>query len=88
MPIDPCHFRCSFVFRWSLVEFAQPQYSVCEDVGTVTLTVVRRGSLENSAFVDVQARGRSAKEYEDFVPSKITQIQFDPGEDHEAEGHS
>lgn len=68
-----------FVFQWSLVEFAQQQYSVCEDVGTVTLTLVRRGSLKHSAFVDIQARGRSAREYEDFVPSKITQIQFDPG---------
>ena len=64
---------------WSLLEFSRQQYLVCENIGTLTLSVSRTGALDKSAFVSIKVKGMSAKVNEDFVPSITQQLQFDPG---------
>ncbi|XP_013409601.1 FRAS1-related extracellular matrix protein 1 isoform X2 [Lingula anatina] len=69
----------SYKLRWSLIQFTRPEYRVCEDVGTLALTLLRSGSLEQSAYVSVKVRDISTREGLDYVPSRAEQIQFDPG---------
>ena len=62
-----------------MIEFKRPQYIVCENAGTVTVSVERYGALNDTSFVDIRAKEMSAKEADDYVPSAVTQLQFEPG---------
>jgi len=66
--------------RWSVVEFAESQYVVCEDVGTLAVRLLRRGSLNHSSTVAVRLRAMSAKQHADFTPTSPALVRFPPGE--------
>ncbi|XP_078656896.1 FRAS1-related extracellular matrix protein 1-like [Branchiostoma floridae x Branchiostoma belcheri] len=68
-----------FDLKWSVVEMVHPEYSVCEDVGSVSILLRRRGDLEQSVFVGVHVKGLTAEEGQDFTTGRAQQIQFDPG---------
>ena len=76
------HFAYCFRFhlKWSTVEMVHPQYSVCEDVGSVSILLRRRGNLDQSVFVGVHVKGLTGEEGQDFTTGRAQQIQFDPGE--------
>ncbi|XP_021236603.1 FRAS1-related extracellular matrix protein 1 isoform X3 [Numida meleagris] len=65
--------------RWSRIEMQQTEYEVCENVGTVSLKIIRAGHSADSAFIAVKVNEISAVLGKDFTvtPSKL--IQFDPG---------
>ncbi|CAL8384770.1 unnamed protein product [Arctogadus glacialis] len=65
--------------QWSSVELSRSQYSVCEDQGTVSLEVTRKGNLAESSYVTVKVKEITAKADKDFLPSASSLIQFDPG---------
>lgn len=52
---------------------------VCENVGTLSVKLRRKGALDNLAFVRVSIKEMSATEGVDFVPSTAEQVQFNPG---------
>ncbi|TNN46634.1 FRAS1-related extracellular matrix protein 1 [Liparis tanakae] len=66
-------------FSWSSVELSQPQYSVCEDQGSVSLDLFRRGNLAESSYVTVKVKEVTATAGKDFRTSPSSLIQFDPG---------
>jgi hypothetical protein len=68
-----------FNLEWSLIEFSKTDLVVCENVGTLTMTLERSGALTQMAFVAIQVRGISARAGEDFIPSTAQQVQFEPG---------
>ncbi|XP_010217525.1 PREDICTED: FRAS1-related extracellular matrix protein 1 [Tinamus guttatus] len=65
--------------RWSRIEMQQTEYEVCENVGMVTLKIIRAGYSADSAFIVVKINEISAVLGKDFTvtPSKL--VQFDPG---------
>ncbi|XP_069482158.1 FRAS1-related extracellular matrix protein 1 [Ambystoma mexicanum] len=65
--------------KWSRVDFMQVDYTVCENVGQVSMKILRAGNPMDSAFVAIQVNGVSATEGDDFTPSPSKLIQFDPG---------
>ncbi|KAG7255643.1 hypothetical protein CRUP_008469 [Coryphaenoides rupestris] len=65
--------------RWSSMELSQSRYSVCEDQGTVSLEVTRKGNLAESSYVSVKVKEITATAGKDFQPSASSLIQFDPG---------
>ncbi|KAJ8305475.1 hypothetical protein KUTeg_016020 [Tegillarca granosa] len=67
-----------FQMRWSTIEFVKTYIVVCEDIGTLTITLKRTGSLEAMAFVGISVKEMSAKEGRDFIPSTAQQVQFNP----------
>lgn len=48
----PCLYRLEF--SWSTVELSQPEYSVCEEQGTVSLDIIRKGNLAESSYITVK----------------------------------
>ncbi|KAK3579867.1 hypothetical protein CHS0354_025772 [Potamilus streckersoni] len=68
-----------FVLSWSSVQFTRSDLVVCENIGVLSLTVTRVGSLEGLAFASVHVHGLSASRGNDFIPSTAQQIQFEPG---------
>lgn len=66
-------------FLWSVIEFERASLVVCENIGTLPLTLNRKGDLETLAFVDIEARDRTTVTSEDYIPSAAQQVQFDPG---------
>ncbi|XP_036969221.1 FRAS1-related extracellular matrix protein 1a isoform X1 [Acanthopagrus latus] len=66
-------------FSWSSVELSQPEYSVCEEQGTVSLDVIRRGNLAESSYITVKVKEVTATIGKDFLISPSSLIQFDPG---------
>ena len=65
--------------RWSVIEFERASLVVCENIGTLPLTLTRTGDLDTLAFVAIQARDRTTRREEDYIPSSAQQVQFDPG---------
>lgn len=65
--------------RWSVIEFERASLVVCENIGTLPLTLTRTGDLETLAFVAIEARDRTTRTNEDYIPSAAQQVQFDPG---------
>lgn len=65
--------------RWSRVDFEREEIVVCENVGTLSVSLLRTGDLQHSAYVSIQVREISAKVGDDFVPNSVKQVQFDPG---------
>ncbi|GFO18835.1 fras1-related extracellular matrix protein 1 [Plakobranchus ocellatus] len=68
-----------FQMSWSKVEFYHTSIVLCENLGTLTVHVIRTGNLDQSSYVGVHIRGMSAKRGEDFIPKSAKQLQFDPG---------
>lgn len=66
-------------FAWSRVELAQPELTACEDQGTLSLTVLRKGNAAESSYVSVKVKEVTATSGKDFTLSPSTLIQFDPG---------
>ncbi|XP_070711353.1 FRAS1-related extracellular matrix protein 1a [Pempheris klunzingeri] len=66
-------------FNWSTVELSQPEYSVCEDQGTVSLDIIRKGNLAGSSYITVKVKEVTATAGKDFFMSFSSLIQFDPG---------
>ncbi|XP_066577018.1 FRAS1-related extracellular matrix protein 1a [Amia ocellicauda] len=66
-------------FQWSRTEFSQAEYRVCEDVGTLSVSIVRKGNMAESSFVAVKVNEISASVGKDFTLSPSNLIQFDPG---------
>ncbi|XP_050400427.2 FRAS1-related extracellular matrix protein 1 [Patella vulgata] len=67
-------------FEWSRIEFISADMVACENVGTLSITILRRGALNQMAYVGVQIKEMSAKTGEDFVPSSARQVQFGAGQ--------
>ncbi|KAM4612074.1 FRAS1-related extracellular matrix protein 1a [Polymixia lowei] len=65
--------------HWSSVELSQPQYSACEDQGTVSLDIVRKGNMAESSYITVKVNEITATAGKDFLISPSSLIQFDPG---------
>ena len=65
--------------HWSIVELAKSSMIVCENVGTLSVRLIRTGNLGASVFVSIEAQDRTTKIGEDYSPSKARQVQFDPG---------
>ncbi|XP_051284973.1 FRAS1-related extracellular matrix protein 1a isoform X2 [Dicentrarchus labrax] len=66
-------------FSWSTVELSQPEYSVCEEKGTVSLDIIRNGNLAESSYLTVKVKEVTATVGRDFLISPSSLIQFDPG---------
>uniref|UniRef100_A0A671UFE7 FRAS1-related extracellular matrix protein 1 n=1 Tax=Sparus aurata TaxID=8175 RepID=A0A671UFE7_SPAAU len=66
-------------FSWSSVELSQPEYSVCEEQGTISLDIIRRGNLAESSYITVKVKEVTATVGKDFLISPSSLIQFDPG---------
>lgn len=69
-----------YELSWSTVEFTKTDIVVCEDVGTLSVTLQRKGAIKNMAFVGISIREVSATKGIDFVPSTAQQVQFNPGQ--------
>uniref|UniRef100_A0A8D0D5C7 Fras1 related extracellular matrix 1a n=1 Tax=Sander lucioperca TaxID=283035 RepID=A0A8D0D5C7_SANLU len=66
-------------FSWSSVELSQSEYSVCEEQGTVSLDIIRKGNLAESSYITVKVKEVTATAGKDFLISPSSLIQFDPG---------
>ncbi|KAG7461901.1 hypothetical protein MATL_G00196120 [Megalops atlanticus] len=66
-------------FSWSYVELSQSEYRVCEDLGTLSLTIVRKGNMAESSYVTIKVKDGTAAAGKDFTLSPSSLIQFDPG---------
>ncbi|XP_068164367.1 FRAS1-related extracellular matrix protein 1a isoform X2 [Antennarius striatus] len=66
-------------FSWSSVELTQPEYSVCEEQGTLSLDIIRKGNLDESSYVTVKVKEVTATAGQDFLIRPSSLIQFDPG---------
>nr|XP_015211471.1 PREDICTED: FRAS1-related extracellular matrix protein 1-like [Lepisosteus oculatus] len=66
-------------FQWSRVELAATCFRVCENVGTLSVQVVRTGTSGEPSYVGIQAEEGTAKMGRDFTHSSASLIQFDPG---------
>ncbi|KAK2852025.1 hypothetical protein Q5P01_008301 [Channa striata] len=66
-------------FSWSSVELSQPQNSVCEGQGPVSLDIIRKGNLAESSYVTVKVTAVTATVGKDFLIGPSSLIQFDPG---------
>ncbi|XP_068090887.1 FRAS1-related extracellular matrix protein 1 isoform X2 [Hyperolius riggenbachi] len=65
--------------KWSYVELLQAKSDVCETEAMVSLKIIRRGHLLDSAFITLMANGISAVDGKDFSTSPSKLVQFDPG---------
>lgn len=52
---------------------------VCENIGTLPITLVRRGDLSKVAFVNIVAQDKSTTVSEDYKASSARQVHFEPG---------
>lgn len=66
-------------FSWSYIEFERAGIVVCENIGTLPLTLIRQGDISTLAFVSIESQDRTTRVNDDYVPSSNKQIQFDPG---------
>ncbi|XP_067274903.1 FRAS1-related extracellular matrix protein 1a isoform X2 [Pseudorasbora parva] len=65
-------------FSWASVELTGTDYIICESQGSVSLTIQRKGNLQDSSYVTVQVKELTASAGKDFIPASSL-IQFDPG---------
>lgn len=47
----PC---CRLKVKWSRVELAVSEYQACEDQGTVSLDVLRKGNMAESSYITIK----------------------------------
>ncbi|XP_077057949.1 FRAS1-related extracellular matrix protein 1a isoform X2 [Siphateles boraxobius] len=65
-------------FSWASVELTRTEYIICESQGSVSLTIQRKGNVQDSSYVTVQVKELTASAGKDFMPASSL-IQFDPG---------
>ncbi|XP_037537486.1 FRAS1-related extracellular matrix protein 1a [Nematolebias whitei] len=65
--------------RWSSVELSQPDISACEEQGTISMDIIRKGNLAESSYVTVKVKEGTATAGKDFLMNPSALIQFDPG---------
>ncbi|KAM9400758.1 FRAS1-related extracellular matrix protein 1a isoform 1-T2 [Salvelinus alpinus] len=65
--------------KWSRVELVVSEYQACEDQGTVSLDVLRKGNMAESSYITIKVREVTATAGKDFTLSPSSLIQFDPG---------
>ncbi|KAK7175846.1 hypothetical protein R3I93_000187 [Phoxinus phoxinus] len=65
-------------FSWASVELTRSEYIICESKGSVSLTIQRKGNVQDSSYVTVQVKELTASAGKDFIPASSL-IQFDPG---------
>jgi len=70
---------CRLQLEWSVIEFSQSHYVVCEDADTLAIRVVRHGAVNHSCSVGVRTRSMSARESSDFAAMSDPVVQFLPG---------
>ncbi|XP_060082236.1 FRAS1-related extracellular matrix protein 1-like [Ylistrum balloti] len=68
-----------FSLKWSIISFSQTRMIVCENIGTLSIRLVRQGAVDQMAFVGIKVFDMSAKKGQDFIPSTAQQVQFNPG---------
>ncbi|XP_035796586.2 FRAS1-related extracellular matrix protein 1a isoform X2 [Amphiprion ocellaris] len=66
-------------FRWSSVELSQAESSACEQQGTISLDIIRKGNLAESSYITVKVKEGTATAGKDFLINPSSLIQFDPG---------
>ncbi|XP_008304842.1 FRAS1-related extracellular matrix protein 1-like [Stegastes partitus] len=66
-------------FRWSSVELSQAESSACEQQGTLSLDIIRKGNLAESSYITVKVKEVTATAGKDFLLNPSSLIQFDPG---------
>lgn len=64
---------------WSSLELSKPQYSACEQQGTITLDIIRTGNVAESSYVTVKVKDVTATAGRDFIINPSSLVQFDPG---------
>lgn len=69
-----------FIIRWSFVRFSQSEYSCYEADRKISIKLIRRGHLEDTAFVALRTHDSTARAGMDFSRRFETQVQFSPGE--------
>lgn len=67
-------------FHWSFIELDKSGLVVCENIGTLPITLTRHGDLSGMAFVGIEAHDRTTRANDDYRPNPAKQVQFDPGE--------
>ncbi|XP_071782184.2 FRAS1-related extracellular matrix protein 1a [Centroberyx gerrardi] len=65
--------------HWSSVELSQSEFSACEEQGTVSLDIIRKGNLAESSYITVKVNEITVTAGKDFLKSPSSLIQFDPG---------
>ncbi|XP_058637530.1 FRAS1-related extracellular matrix protein 1a [Onychostoma macrolepis] len=65
-------------FSWASVQLTRTEYAICESLGSVSLTIQRKGNVQDSSYVTVQVKDLTAFAGKDFIPASSL-IQFDPG---------
>uniref|UniRef100_A0A8C1JDA4 FRAS1-related extracellular matrix protein 1 n=1 Tax=Cyprinus carpio TaxID=7962 RepID=A0A8C1JDA4_CYPCA len=63
---------------WASVHLSRTEYVICESQGSVSLTIQRKGNVQDSSYVTVQVKELTASAGKDFIPASSL-IQFDPG---------
>ncbi|XP_054912533.1 FRAS1-related extracellular matrix protein 1a [Poeciliopsis prolifica] len=66
-------------FRWSTVEFSLSESLSCEELGKMSLDIIRNGNLAESSYVTVKIIEGTANAGKDFRADPSSLIQFDPG---------
>lgn len=65
--------------QWSILQLAEPYYRVCENSGTLAITLMRTGSSKDPSFIGIKVQELSARHGLDFAHSSASLVQFDPG---------
>ncbi|XP_059394648.1 FRAS1-related extracellular matrix protein 1a [Carassius carassius] len=65
-------------FSWASVQLTRTEYVICESQGSVSLTIQRKGNVQDSSYVTVQVKELTASAGKDFIAASSL-IQFDPG---------
>ena len=52
---------------------------MCEDAGVINIDVTRIGRIDGEASVEIRAKGLTAKEGHDYIPSNVEHVIFEPG---------
>ncbi|XP_048395823.2 FRAS1-related extracellular matrix protein 1b isoform X1 [Stegostoma tigrinum] len=65
--------------KWSRIEMSASCYTVCEDIGTLSIKVTRKGYSVDPCYIGITVEGLSATVGRDFSHSSASLVQFDPG---------
>ncbi|XP_066536604.1 FRAS1-related extracellular matrix protein 1a [Hoplias malabaricus] len=66
-------------FSWARIELTKTEHRVCEGQGQLSLTIERKGNVQDSSYVSVKVKELTASAGKDFMPAPSALIQFDPG---------
>ncbi|XP_069794621.1 FRAS1-related extracellular matrix protein 1b [Narcine bancroftii] len=65
--------------KWSQIEMASSCYRVCEDIGMLSIRVIREGYSTDPSYVSIKVQELTATVGRDITLSSASLIQFDPG---------